>query len=154
MSTQTKNKVIADARKTANRLLSRKEHSRQGLSQALLQRGYPASLVEILIAELEHTGLLSESRFVDSFIASKRFRYGHKKILFELKKTGVTLPEMERARIVLLKDEREVAEQIWMKRFGEHTDDAKVNSKRIRFMMGRGFSREIVEKIAFKNRFY
>ena len=145
--------VISDARKIAYRLVSRKEYSRSSLSHSLCKKGYPIAIIESLMDELEQTGLLSDRRFVDSVIANKRSRYGQRKILFELKKMGLASSEVERARCVLLTNETEIAQQVWDKRFSEFSNDSKIISKRIRFMIGRGFSREIVEKIAFKNGF-
>ncbi len=153
MPTKTRHDAINDARKTAYRLVSRKEYSRSGLSHSLCKKGYSIAIIDSLMDELEHTGLLSDRRFVDFVIANKRSKYGQRKILFELKKMGVASSELERARCVLLTDESEIAQQVWTNRFSEVTNDSKVISKRIRFMIGRGFSREVVEKIAFKNGF-
>jgi len=72
-------------------LLARREYSRQELQIRLLQRDYAAELVDQVITQLVSEGLLSDERFVESFISSRMQRgQGPVRIRAELRDRGIS----------------------------------------------------------------
>lgn len=61
-------------RRAAMDLLARREHGRAELSRKLRQRGASAELIDPALDRLAEEGLLDESRYLESFIASRADR--------------------------------------------------------------------------------
>ncbi|MDI9589620.1 MAG: regulatory protein RecX [Acidobacteriota bacterium] len=53
------------------RLIDRREYSRQGICQKLRRDGYAASVIDLCVSRACETGLVSDSRYADSYIRSK-----------------------------------------------------------------------------------
>ena len=78
-------------RDTAQRLLTRREHSRRELLNKLKLREVESSLACAVIDELEAEGLQSDQRFAEAFVRSRRSRLqGPLKIQSELQRRGVS----------------------------------------------------------------
>ena len=78
------------ARDVAQRLLTRREHSRRELLAKLKIRGFDSSLAYSVIDDLEDEGLQSDLRFAEAFAYSRRGRLqGPMKIRAELQNRGV-----------------------------------------------------------------
>lgn len=84
----------ADARTveaTAVRLLARREHSAEELTRKLRGRGYPAEIIDAVVAKLRGKKLVSDDRFASSFIHHHAQRgQGPIRIRAELKQQGIT----------------------------------------------------------------
>ena len=75
----------AAVRRAAMDLLARREHGRAELTRKLRQRGAPAELIEAALERLADEGLLSESRYIESFIRGRASSgYGPLRIREEL----------------------------------------------------------------------
>jgi len=57
-------------RRAAMDLLARREHGRVELTRKLRKRGAPEALIEAALQRLAEEGLLSEARYLESFVAS------------------------------------------------------------------------------------
>ena len=72
-------------------LLARREYSRREMQRRLLQRYYAVELVDQVITQLLSEGLLSDERFVESFINSRMQRgQGPVRIRAELRDRGIS----------------------------------------------------------------
>lgn len=69
-------------------LLNRGEHTRLLLAQKLKKRGFPDDAISFVLDYLEEKGTLSDERFSESFLASRK-REGRTRLLGELQKRGV-----------------------------------------------------------------
>ena len=58
-------------RRAAMDLLAQREHGRVELARKLRRRGAPPELIDSALDRLAEEGLLDESRYLDSFIASR-----------------------------------------------------------------------------------
>jgi len=94
-------------RKKAMDYLSRREHSYQELNTKLLKKSFNPSIVDIELEKLIKDGLLSDKRFTESFIRSRKNQgKGPLRIRSELSIKGV--------KSQLIEDElEEVKEQEW-----------------------------------------
>ena len=135
-------------RKKAMDYLSRREHSYQELNTKLLKKSFNPSIVDIELEKLIKDGLLSDKRFTESFIRSRKNQgKGPLRIRSELSIKGV--------KAQLIEDElEEVKEQEWTqlavealkKKLGNNSElDYHKQLKLMRFLSTRGFSKQQVK---------
>ncbi|MGH8128714.1 MAG: regulatory protein RecX [Gammaproteobacteria bacterium] len=142
----------ARIRAVALRLLVRREHSVQEITSKLTSRGYQREAVTTVVAALAAENLLSDTRFVGEFVASRARRgSGPVKIRDELRSRGVdeTLVEttlMERAGSWAAN-----AANVRRKRFGVALPrDYAERARQARFLQSRGFTAEQVGRVLNK----
>ncbi|MCT6986032.1 regulatory protein RecX, partial [Salmonella enterica] len=71
-------------------LLARREHGRVELTRKLRQRGASAEMIDTALDRLTEEGLLSEARYLESFVSYRaRSRYGPARIREELSQRGL-----------------------------------------------------------------
>src|SRR6218665_4142189 len=88
----------AAVRRTAMDLLARREHGRVELTRKLRQRGAPPELIEPALDRLAEEGLLSEARYLESFISYRaRSGYGPARIREELGQRGLARGDIDQA---------------------------------------------------------
>lgn len=140
-----KNKAIA--------LLARREHTYGELERKLKQRGFALSDIHPILDELKNENLLSEVRFIGSFIRTKRSKgYGPLKIYAQLQQRGIE-------RCFILEHEEwqqaawhESAITVRIKRFGETPPkERQERSQQARFLQQRGFTQDQIH-VALKER--
>ncbi len=134
-------------RARALRMLARREHSRLEMQSRLSSRGADDAEVQSLLDEFEAKGWLSEQRFIDAVVQTRRRRFGTAKVLRELKDKGVSEEGLAAARDVLRVEELETARSVWKKRFGEQPSTLAERAKQSRFLAGRGFSPEVIRTV-------
>lgn len=138
----------AAVRRAAMDLLARREHGRAELARKLRQRGAEAELVEAALERLSEEGLLSEQRFVESFIRSRAGAgYGPLRIREELSQRGVPRAQAERALADCEVDWTDNLRELWRRRFGSLPQDARERAKQGRFLLYRGFAQEAVSRL-------
>lgn len=129
-------------RATALNALARREHARFELERKLSVKGFNRTSVAQLLDQLESEGLLSDSRFAESYIFSRRQRgFGPLRIKTELRERGVDdaliRTNLDDPAIEWL----DLARQQFHKRFGRgKVRDTREYARRVRFLQGRGFS--------------
>ena len=131
----------------ALRLLARREYSRAELESKLMQHAATPGEVEALLSEFEGKGWLSETRFVDAVLTTRRRRFGAARVVHELQQKGVSDDGIARAKAKLAEGELEAARAVWVKKFGSPPRDLGERAKQARFLAGRGFSPEVVQKV-------
>ena len=134
-------------RARALRMLARREHSRLEMQNRLASGDADEAEVQSLLDEFEEKGWLSEQRFVDAVVRTRRRRFGTAKVLRELKDKGVSEQGLAEAREVLGEDELETARIVWNKKFGNQPTTLAERARQTRFLAGRGFSPEVIRKV-------
>lgn len=131
-------------------LLARREHSPRELRTKLVGRGHAADEVDAALDALEREGLLSASRYLESFIASHvRRGHGPVRIRTELERQGIGRDEVTRALQAAGVDFAAVARDVCQRRFGTAGPrDFADRAKRLRFLQYRGFSAEDARRAA------
>ena len=137
----------ASLRVRALRLLARREYSRFELRTRLSSDSADSEELESLLDDFEGKGWLSEQRFVDAVVRTRRPRFGSVKVLHELKAKGVSEDGIARAREALAESEVSAARTVWRKKFGEKPVSMSERAKQARFLGGRGFSADVVRKV-------
>jgi regulatory protein len=133
----------------ALRLLARREHSRLELQQKLSAKGFNAPELEALLSQLEAENLLSDARFAEAYIRSRRQRgFGPQRIRLELQRRGVADETVAAYLHTNSADWVALARAQYKKRFGERqAPNYEERARRARFLLGRGFSKEVIYKV-------
>ncbi|MCF2860445.1 recombination regulator RecX [Pseudoalteromonas sp. SMS1] len=129
-------------------LLSRQEYSRKLLNDKLLLKGASSDYAEELIDWLSEIGYVDDARHCESFLNRQLAKgLGEKRVLMEATKKGV-----ERTQLLQLIEEKEVdwyaiAQHTYEKKYGYANKelDYQERSKRVRYMMYRGFSYDQID---------
>ncbi len=130
-------------------LLARREHGRVELTRKLRQRGAPPELIEPALDRLAQEGLLSESRYLESFVSSRaRAGYGPLRIREELVQRGLSRADIEQA----LRDSginwREQLEEAWRRKFaGQRPSEARERAQQGRFLSYRGYPLDLIGRL-------
>ena len=140
----------------ALQLLAQRDQSRLELRGKLLRHARAeaagdddaapaAGQVDALLDWLEANRLLSNERFVESRVHAREARFGNLRIKSELAQHAVALPaELERA---LADSELERALAVQACRFARAPRDGAERAAQARFLLGRGFSPELVHRL-------
>lgn len=138
----------AAVRRAAMDLLARREHGRVELARKLRQRGAAAELVDVALEQLCEEGLLSDMRFLESFIRSRaNGGYGPRRIRDELSQRGFSRATAEQALSESEIDWQENLHALWLRRFDGSPADPRERAKQARFLLQRGFAGEDVNRL-------
>lgn len=132
--------TLVAVRRTAMDLLARREHGRVELTRKLRQRGASDELIDTALDRLMEEGLLSEARYLESFVSYRaRSGYGPMRIREELGQRGLQRPDIELALRESGIDWQEQLMETWRRKFSGHLPvDAKERAKQGRFLAYRG----------------
>lgn len=135
-------------RRIAMDLLARREHGRAELSRKLRQRGAAQELIDPALDRLAEEGLLNESRYLESYIASRaRAGYGPVRIREELSQRGLPRGEIDSALSESGVDWGENLHEVWRRKFARLPQDARERAQQGRFLSYRGYSMEAISRL-------
>lgn len=104
-----------------------------------------AEQVDAVLAWLQASGYLDETRFVESRLHLRSQRFGQRRIEQELAQHGLSLDAEQRAQ--LSAGELDRACDLLRRKFGDTAPaDSAAEAKRMRFLIGRGFGSEVVRR--------
>lgn len=137
----------AACRRQALDLLARREHSHAELERKLRARSYAEETVADVLATLEADGLISATRFAESFVRSRVAKgQGPMRVRKELTDRGVSEALFHEAVENLEVDWYALASAVRAKRFGtDRTQDFRERAKQARFLQYRGFDMEQIK---------
>ena len=145
------NKNQLQLKKRALYYLGKRDYSRVELGRKILN--YSESLeiskvdLELILDELEEKNWLSDDRFSEQFVLSKKRKFGARKIAHELKLRGVSESIISRVLRDIKDDEFLLAKKIWEKKFNQIPIKIDEKAKQIRFMQSRGIEVAIIHQI-------
>lgn len=123
-------------------LLARREHSSHELRQKLFSRDYEAAVVDVTLAALIVERLLSDERFVESFVRFKINRgLGPLRLRQALRDHSIASDVIDAS--LQGQSWRQLAVEVRQKRFGDALPDKyEERAKQMRFLQYRGFNAE------------
>jgi regulatory protein len=127
-------------------LLARREHGSDELREKLLEREFDAVEIDEALTRLIAEGLLSQQRFVESFVSS-HVRRGHGPVWIRaaLERKKVSATEVHEALAAYSADWAGLAAEVRRKRFGAQLPaDPAARARQSRFLQYRGFTAEQV----------
>ncbi|WP_348697618.1 recombination regulator RecX [Ectopseudomonas khazarica] len=136
-------------RRAAMDLLARREHGRVELTRKLRKRGAPQELIEAALQRLSEEGLLSEARYLESFVAYRaRAGYGPQRIREELGQRGLERSDIDQALRESAIDWFESLRETWQRKFaGQLPMDARERARQGRFLAYRGYSLDMIGRL-------
>ena len=149
--TNNLNKNQLQLKKRALYYLGKRDYSRVELGRKILT--YSESLeiskvdLELILDELEEKDWLSDDRFSEQFVSSKKRKFGARKIAHELKLRGVSESIISRVLSDIKDDKFLLAKKIWEKKFNQIPITIDEKAKQIRFMQSRGIEVAIIHQI-------
>ena len=105
----------------------------------------PAVEVDAVLDWLQQNGHLSDARFTETRVHARQARFGNRRIQQELQQHGVALDLA--ARQALQQSELARATEVWRRKYGAPAEDAAGRVRQLRFMLGRGFSMDVVRRV-------
>ena len=136
-------------RQRALRLLARRDHARRELAHKLARHAESAEQLEALLDELTASELLADERYAAARVNSRGARVGDAKLAHELRAKGVAA-DLVSAALASGEDELSRARRVWQRKFSRQpttTDDDLARAQQIRFLAGRGFSHETIQRV-------
>lgn len=100
-----------------------------------------------VVNELKDKNLQSDKRFCESYINSKKNKFGAKRISYELSKKKIEQSLIDSMIFDVQTNEYIFAQTVWEKKYNAIADNVGEKTKQIRFMQSRGFSFEIIKMI-------
>ncbi|XOQ68812.1 MAG: recombination regulator RecX [Pseudomonas helleri] len=130
-------------------LLARREHGRVELTRKLRQRGACPDMIDIALDRLTEEGLLSESRYLESYINYRAGSgYGPLRIREELGQRGLSRGDIEEALRESGFNWQEQLEDTWRRKFaGKLPEDAKERARQGRFLSYRGYTMDMIGRV-------
>lgn len=136
---------------TAVRLLARRDHSEQELQIKLKRSGYSSEIINSVVEQLRMKGYLDDEKIkrqsIEKLIAERH--YGSRMIIGKLRLKGLSVSLEELRQCYSIKDEMDTAEKLINKRFDAY--NAETCPKIIRFLNNRGFSQDVLSRMAEKS---
>lgn len=138
-------------RKIAMDILALREHGRVELKRKLLRKGALPDLVDAVLDELTADKLLSEQRYLESYIRSRAHSgYGPLRIQQELIERGISKADAQQALAETDHDWHDQLLAVWQRKFNQLPQDQKEKAKQGRFLLYRGFSMDMVSQLLNK----
>ena len=144
-------KKLVLLKKRALYYLGKREYSRKELYEKITPFSESLELtrqqVNQILTELESKDWLSDRRFADQFIFSKKRKFGLKKMEYELKMRGVNEIIIHNALNEIKSEEYNLAKNIWEKKFRKLPENPEERLKQMRFLQSRGINSALIHQI-------
>jgi regulatory protein len=127
--------------------LARREYSRQELARKLASYTEDGDEIAAVLDDFQKRGWLSDERFSEQVVQSRKGRYGSLKVAYELRQKGISDSLTEKAVATMAQDELENARAVWQKKFGEAPKNREEWAKQARFLQGRGFGFDTIKRV-------
>ena len=134
-------------RERALGFLARREHSRTELRRKLAPHAESPEELDALLADLIQRRFLSESRFAEARAHVLARKFGAARIEHDLRAKGISDEAAASAAREARITEFDRALDIWRRKFGAQASDLKQRARQARFLLARGFSTEVINRI-------
>lgn len=142
----------------AQDILSRRDHSEHEIRQKLQRKGFTLPVIDDIVAKLKQQRLVDDQLFAERYVASilQGKAVGPRWLQHKLRQRGVASSISSRviAAAFTTENERAVAQRAlatWQRLHPTNqTDDEKIT----RFLMGRGFSYDVITQLLPSDRTY
>ncbi len=133
-------------RKECLRLLTRRDHSKKEIQDKLSLKGFERSQVSEVIDELSVQNWQNDSRYAESYARVRSQKgFGPVRIAFELRQQGIDAEVVDHVLQAVTNDWPSLLESVYFKKFSPETNiDLNERGKRIRFLLQRGFSNDMI----------
>jgi len=134
-------------RERALGFLARREHSRAELRRKLAPHAESPEELDALLKDLVQRKFLSEARFAEARVHVMSRKFGAARIEHDLRAKGISEADAASAAREARATEFERALEVWRRKFGTRALDSKQRAREARFLLARGFSTEVINRI-------
>lgn len=134
-------------RARALRHLARREYTRHELTLKLAPHAESAAEIAEVLDDFTQRGWLSEQRAAEQMVHARRSRYGMARIRRDMEAKGVAAEVVSSTVAALKEGELEAARAVWRRKFKALPAGAAERAKQARFLLGRGFSSEVITRL-------
>jgi len=134
-------------RQRALNYLSRREHSRRELQHKLAGFAEEGDDLEALLDDFQRRGWLSDERFAEQVVHSRKGRYGSLKVAHELREKGVSETLADQAVSELADTDLANARAICRRKYGGPPENREEWAKQARFLQSRGFGFDVIKRV-------
>lgn len=128
-------------------LLGRRDYSRKEIQVKYQDRVEDLADLDATLDDFAERGWQSDTRFCESFLNSRCFRYGPVRLRYELINKGISEEQIEHALTALDMDWYHQATDILQRKYSAlNTKDPKQKGKAYRFLAQRGFNSEHIRQ--------
>jgi regulatory protein len=100
-----------------------------------------------VLDQLATAGLLNEARMAEALIASRAPRFGERRLRQAMQQRGLAPALVDDTLAKSRDSELERARALWQRRFGAPGATAAERVRQMRFLVGRGFSGEVIRRV-------
>jgi regulatory protein len=134
-------------RERALRFLARREHSRRELERKLAPHAESPAELQSLLDDLEGKKQLCDRRYAEGRARVLARKYGAARIEHDLRAHGVAGEAADAAALDARATEFDRAREVWRRKFGQAAANIKERARQARFLQGRGFSAEVINRV-------
>ncbi len=127
--------------------MARREYTRHELTLKLAPHAESEAEIEQVLDDFTQRGWLSEQRAAEQMVHARRSRYGIARIRRDLEAKGVAAEVVSTTVAALKGGELEAARDVWRRKFKAQPESAAERAKQARFLLGRGFSSEVITRL-------
>ncbi len=144
--------LIPRAKKRAMHLLEKQDRTRKNLSDKLRESGYPMRAVEEAVSYVESYHYIDDDRYARNYIRYHQEGKSRRRIYEDLYKKGIAKEVIEQAieEEYSASEEDQIIALLEKKHYDASTVDMKEKSRIYRFLLGRGFSYQTIDRILSK----
>ncbi len=136
-----------ELRARALRILARREHSRAELARKLASHAASRDALDAVLDGLEEKKQLSDARYAEQRVRTLARKYGSGRIRRELRARGVDDEAAATAVRATAEEDLSRAVEILRRKYRAPAASREERAKRMRFLLGRGFSYEIIQQV-------
>ena len=137
----------AGLRQAIINLLGRRDYSRKELYDKYKVRVESLADLDSVLDDFAELGWQCDTRFCESYLNSRRYRYGPIRLKYELGNKGISEDQVEQALEQLDMDWYAQATDILQRKYADlDTQDHKQKGKAYRFLAQRGFNSEHIQQ--------
>ena len=144
--------LIPRAKRRAMHLLEKQDRTRQNLIQKLKESGYPPPAIEEAVAYVESYHYIDDDRYARNYVRYHQEGKSRRKIYEALLQKGVSKDVILAAldEEYFASEENMILELLKKKKYDVDTADLKEKAKMYRFLLGRGFRSNDIDRILSK----
>ena len=140
---------IPRARSRAMHLLEKQDRTRRGLYRKLSESGYPDEAIDQAISYVESYHYIDDDRYAASYVRYHQYGKSRRRISMDLKSKGVDDEVIRRAieQEYTASEEEMIRDILLKKHFDISSGDVKKRRQMYRFLIGRGFAYEDIDRV-------
>jgi len=147
MTRKLKDSQDKSLRQRALEYLGKREYAAAELANKLKPYADEADDIPALITDFKERGWLSDARFTEQLVRTRKVKFGSAKVAHELREKGVSDDLIAEAVSEVRENELENATEVWRKKFKQPASNRNEWAKQARFLQSRGFGFDTIKQV-------